>query len=340
MNRTVSIVLGLLAFAAICTFCALRQPGAIETHLSSATQTALGESNIEWTSISVDGRDVTLTGTAPTPEARIQAAQLAASVPGIRIVNNAMEVGDGIYELRARREGIGLILTGSVPTEEKRSDVVAHAASLFGTAVDDRLVVEGSAPDPVWVSVATDGIELLSRLESGELKLVNTDVVLSGRTTDGPSRDAVSQDLEAMLPEGYTSSSEITIPEVAKTLSDEQCAAEFTDLLQNNRIRFASNSAKLTPDNSPILEDAVALALRCPTARIEVAGYTDAIGNAALNLRLSQERAQAVLGYLVDRGIPSERLVAKGYGKSNPVATNRTKSGRAANRRIQFNIER
>src|SRR5690606_4058831 len=72
--------------------------------------------------------------------------------------------------------------------------------------------------------------------------------------------------------------------------------------------------------------------------RIEVAGHTDDRGGDALNLRLSQARAQAVVDHLVRKGIPKELLVAKGYGPSEPIDTNRTEAGRANNRRVEFRI--
>ena len=67
-------------------------------------------------------------------------------------------------------------------------------------------------------------------------------------------------------------------------------------------------------------------------------GYTDNTGGYDLNMRLSQERADAVRNYLIGRGIPAARLTAKGNGWSNPVASNDTKEGRAQNRRVEMYI--
>jgi OmpA-OmpF porin, OOP family len=72
--------------------------------------------------------------------------------------------------------------------------------------------------------------------------------------------------------------------------------------------------------------------------KVEVQGHTDDSGNLEYNLKLSQERADAVLAWLVDAGVPREKLVAKGYGHTRPIADNRIVDGRQKNRRVQFVI--
>ena len=75
-----------------------------------------------------------------------------------------------------------------------------------------------------------------------------------------------------------------------------------------------------------------------PTMKIEVCGHTDAHGSVEYNLRLSENRARAVVDYLVSHGIDPHRLSFKGYGKSRPIDTNTTDEGRSRNRRVEFLI--
>jgi OmpA-OmpF porin, OOP family len=70
--------------------------------------------------------------------------------------------------------------------------------------------------------------------------------------------------------------------------------------------------------------------------RVDVNGYSDAIGSFGYNQRLSQRRADAVAEYLIGKGIDSGRLVTHGYGKANFVASNATAEGRAQNRRVEL----
>jgi outer membrane protein OmpA-like peptidoglycan-associated protein len=72
--------------------------------------------------------------------------------------------------------------------------------------------------------------------------------------------------------------------------------------------------------------------------RIEIGGHTDNVGTAANNLKLSMERATAVMNYMISKGIDPARLEAKGYGMSVPVESNKTEEGRAQNRRTEAKI--
>ena len=78
--------------------------------------------------------------------------------------------------------------------------------------------------------------------------------------------------------------------------------------------------------------------LEFQSLKIEISGYTDNVGSESFNHLLSQKRAEAVVNYLVENGIGSERLIAIGYGQKNPVSSNSTIEGRAANRRTEFKI--
>jgi OOP family OmpA-OmpF porin len=103
-------------------------------------------------------------------------------------------------------------------------------------------------------------------------------------------------------------------------------------------VTFELNAAQLTPEASATLRQ-VADALRGePNLRAEIAGHTDSSGDDAYNQRLSQERANAVLEFLASQGIDRNRLDARGYGESRPVADNATAAGRERNRRVEFNV--
>jgi outer membrane protein OmpA-like peptidoglycan-associated protein len=105
-----------------------------------------------------------------------------------------------------------------------------------------------------------------------------------------------------------------------------------------NNIFFETGKAALTPQSYLELEKAIDLLRTNPTMVIEVGGHTDNVGDDATNMKLSHDRAKTVREFLVSRGIASERAQAKGYGESNPIATNDTDDGRKANRRTEFII--
>jgi OOP family OmpA-OmpF porin len=73
-----------------------------------------------------------------------------------------------------------------------------------------------------------------------------------------------------------------------------------------------------------------------PNTRVDVNGYTDAIGSEEYNLKLSQRRADSVSNYLEQQGVPASQLATQGFGKTNFVAGNSTDDGRAQNRRVEL----
>lgn len=101
-------------------------------------------------------------------------------------------------------------------------------------------------------------------------------------------------------------------------------------------VTFETGRSALRPESFPGLDQVAASLVANPNIRIEIAGHTDAVGSDALNLRLSQARAEAVQAYLASKGVAPERMVAKGYGESTPVASNATPEGRAQNRRVEL----
>jgi len=104
-------------------------------------------------------------------------------------------------------------------------------------------------------------------------------------------------------------------------------------------VLFASGKSTLLPDARGKL-DQVAEALKNTDRQFIVEGHTDSRGSARVNQRLSERRAETVRNYLIERGVPPERIKAEGFGKSRPVASNRTPEGRANNRRVEIVIQR
>ena len=101
-------------------------------------------------------------------------------------------------------------------------------------------------------------------------------------------------------------------------------------------VNFDTGKATIRPDSAKLLDDAAGALNVAKDLRVEVGGHTDNVGSADANLKLSQQRAQAVMAALVERGIDARRMTAKGYGQTVPIADNRTEDGRAKNRRVEL----
>jgi outer membrane protein OmpA-like peptidoglycan-associated protein/tetratricopeptide (TPR) repeat protein len=147
----------------------------------------------------------------------------------------------------------------------------------------------------------------------------------------------------AVKAEGYLFHSEnFNIPpttsyrEVEKNI--ELKKVEVGSVIVLNNIFFDFNKSTLRPDSYAELERLHKLLIEVPSLKIEISGHTDNIGSASYNQTLSENRAKAVVDYLVSKGIASTRLTYVGYGFTKPIATNDTEEGRQMNRRTEFKV--
>ena len=105
-----------------------------------------------------------------------------------------------------------------------------------------------------------------------------------------------------------------------------------------NNIFFDFNKATLKKESFAELDRVIPLFTQFPNLKIEIAGHTDSVGSDEYNQNLSEARAASVREYLLGKGVDADRITAKGYGESQPIASNDTDEGRAQNRRVEFRI--
>jgi OmpA-OmpF porin, OOP family len=103
-------------------------------------------------------------------------------------------------------------------------------------------------------------------------------------------------------------------------------------------VTFETNSAVLTADSRPVLNQVADGLAKHPRLKVELQGYTDSTGSDKYNLTLSDKRANSVREYLISQNVRPEQLSAKGFGKADPVASNATPAGRAQNRRVVMKV--
>lgn len=121
------------------------------------------------------------------------------------------------------------------------------------------------------------------------------------------------------------------------------CPKDYKDVVVTDsavvirqQVHFETNKAVIRPNSFALLDTVAQVLMDYPNIRVEVQGHTDDRGSDRRNLKLSQQRADAVREYLMGRGVEPFRMTARGYGESRPIASNRTTDGRAANRRVEF----
>lgn len=156
-----------------------------------------------------------------------------------------------------------------------------------------------------------------------------------------PSEEAVAEavSLVGQIPgvKGVSDQTVLDTVLVRRRREKETCEAGIAIAVESRQIEFSGTT--LRRQSRALLDQIAAVLEGCPDISVEVAGHTDSSGSDAANLRVSEQRAQAAIDYLLGTGIDVARFTAMGYGESQPVADNGTPEGRAANRRVEFRLK-
>lgn len=240
------------------------------------------------------------------------------------------------------------------------------ALALLGDAASGEGLSGGGDGDPqAWAAALTATKGALARFRDSTGRIAEGQIELNGRLLPGYPAPDMQQWVSQRLPEGWSislSADEIPpsegdqrtsldtgeaqnfrqgfwLPDVDFAVSPEQCALEVDAALERERILFVTGSARIDQKGRNLLNRLAAVAVRCLNSSgisLQIGGHTDSVGNDENNLQLSQERANAVMAALLERGARAEAVSATGFGENEPVATNDTAEGRALNRRISF----
>ncbi|HEY3613556.1 MAG TPA: OmpA family protein [Gaiellales bacterium] len=237
--------------------------------------------------------------------------------------------------LRAHVAAGNLTLDGPVKDAGEKKDIEQAAGQRFGNDnVVSRLQVVATADSAAWLG---DVMKALPRKGSGfgAIDIVSTKATLtvSGRVPTSAAGHALLQAVDAESGRTATDKLEIVGEGAGGTLQHS------IDVAVNGRtVSFETGSAAITKAGQAVLKSLVKPLLTAGTERVVVGGYTDNVGDAKANLRLSSARAHSVVVWLEKKGVAKSRLVAKGYGEIKPIAPNTTAAGRSKNRRIEFTV--
>lgn len=154
--------------------------------------------------------------------------------------------------------------------------------------------------------------------------------------------DRLGKFLAVKLPNGV----ELNVPELGVErkliafIEDKSKPVDRETWFSFDRLDFETGSATLKPTSAEQLKNIAEIMKAYPKVALKIGGYTDNVGNADANLKLSRMRAENTMQELVKLGVDAKRLEAQGYGEKHPVADNATEEGRAKNRRIDLRVTR
>ncbi len=329
--------------------------------LDDRSKLALGVPKGDWTGTAkfgldqlalIDSGEVRLTdyelklrGIAMDDSARIQAT---ASISNISAPWTGVAKIDGPSHWKAEHVDGTLILSGACENAEDRAEIAEIAETYFDGPVIDQMEVASSEYEP-WIQGVRLGLPHFSQFESGQMEFEPTGEGFSFEGEATPSTLQFLREDMAQLEGEYTvdiaaETVAIELNEIAGvTLSDdplEACQMSFDLIMDANAVIFKTGSAEISRESGETLDKILAVSQTCAEPLgFEVGGHTDNTGNRAANIVLSEARAQAVANYMRDAGFDVSRLVVKGYGPDEAKADNATAEGRAANRRIEFNVQ-
>jgi len=156
---------------------------------------------------------------------------------------------------------------------------------------------------------------------------------------DANARSAQAAQLQAMSAEQRAAQNEARVRALEAQLRDIEAQQTERGLLVTlGDVLFAFNKAELSAQATPRLDKLANFLRQFPDRKLIIEGHTDSVGGDSYNQELSERRAQAVQSALVQRGVTPDRITARGYGKTYPVAENGSAEGRAMNRRVEIVI--
>lgn len=234
------------------------------------------------------------------------------------------------------RSGIGEI-TATVSSEADRSDLIQAVADALGGVDLVRPVIAiggrpgGSSAVPAssvpGSSVPGSSVGATVTTAPNSTAPSSTPPAFPGSTTPGSTTPGSTTPAPTTT-RGVGATTVVGAPELQRRLDS---------LLATRRVSFQTDLAVLDGPGAATV-DLLAEVLRDSSLRVEIGGHTDNRGDAAKNQQLSEQRAAAVVRALAERGVVATRLVAIGYGSSEPVADNATREGQARNRRISVRV--
>jgi len=314
----------------------------VEEDIISNSQQTINQQNQTWAQPETynRGRDLLVTGAAPSQQARDSLEQDLLSTKGVRVV----EFLDGIAEpapvvatpLRNPSVSIDwvddmVVLQGEIGSQDTIDSIVANANATYGS---QRVINQLRLSDDVGeMAVSANTLNPTAGLSNGAQMSINSgELTLSG--------EVESEEIKSQIGERVTQAFSGNVINNLTVLINENdlCESRVDELLLSSKIVFATGQANISPESDSLLRSSADLAAECAGANFEVAGHTDSVGNYDSNMQLSQARAQAVVDRLIELQLDGERFTVSGYGPDQPIADNESAEGRAQNRRIEFNL--
>ncbi|WBU62830.1 OmpA family protein [Paracoccus aerodenitrificans] len=231
-------------------------------------------------------------------------------------------------------------LAGVVPDDTMRQTVLSLARAQLGP-IEGELVLNPALPEG-WALRVMAGLDATGSIDIGQVEITPDVISIDGISGDRLATEKAVLALATRLGAGSDYSVAIAYdrmrdPELA--LPDGvECVDRMNTVMLQSQIGFEPGGSRIAGDISPVIDQFRPIMNDCSDYLIEIAGHTDAQGGDDSNMRLSIDRAEAILTALQEADLPVGNMTAQGYGETRPIAENDTEEGREANRRIELTL--
>jgi OmpA-OmpF porin, OOP family len=241
--------------------------------------------------------------------------------------------------------------SGVVRDQDAKTSIVDTLNAVFGAdKVKSDISVDPGAIAASWFGKFRAALDALKGANVDAI-FKGDQIDVGGASMDDTARDKIIAALKSAVGAGLTVGALTDKTAAAVAVANDRATTELASLqsgfgvkdllfaLNDSVVNFASDSAEVPESAAPFLKSAAAQLKQLKAGHVlEIAGYTDNTGDAALNVALSQKRAEAVREAFIKYGADPDMLVAKGYGAADPIASNDTAEGRLKNRRIEYHV--
>lgn len=240
------------------------------------------------------------------------------------------------------RSGNSVTLTGDFPDESAKAVLrnVLTGALPPGLDIVDQIRID-PAVDALDFAKAKPVFSDSASIADFALTVGGDTITLTGTAASPEQSNSIDTDAKRIWSTlNVVDNLVVKAPAAAPSPAAASCTnlQSAINTLTDGALTFESNVGSLTASDEQVLTRVADKLKACPTAHAVINGYADNTGNTSLNVPLSEERAQAVAGFLEAQGVPGDRLSTTGFGSANPIAPNGTDYGRAQNRRVEIVI--
>ncbi len=323
----------------------------IEGDLEARSYAVLQNAGFTAVDVEADGTTMNLSGSIDAEQTEESAFVAVRAVSGVGEVEGKLwpvfsgeldeivVTGDAI---EINWDGFIVTVEGTVASQDRQVFISETLSEVFTTVNADGLtVLEGLEEDPGWLGTTLGLlISIKETLPSGRLIVdPNTKLLVVAGEIEGKD---VRNELNATVIEvgeqlGFKVNPAIRVLVVGPTEEEiEELQVDLDALIDGKVVEFETKSFELTAKGIALLDEILIALEAAPEIRVRIEGHTDSRGSEAENLTLSEDRANAVLTYLVAAGQSRDRFEIIGYGEAQEAASNDTSEGRARNRRIEF----